>query len=206
MDSVITIKNDDLIKMTDIQLKKYMGYPFKITWKPNYYVGLRRSLTVNPYMKQEFQPNPDKFYILDRLQSGFIYPRGLNNQYADEIGLYRYWFINAITAGIVHFHNDINRYDIECIHIYKYITPELELALDEKQVTKVDRIRRALLDKYWSNLESLSDELIELVLNYIPIDSVEVFNLEKARRDAGDDVTEDVQTLQYVCKREREHY
>lgn len=174
-ESVITINSNDLQKMTISELEKYMGYPFKISCKPNYYRGLRRSIAVSPFKKQEFWPDPEKFYILDKQNRNFIYPRGLNAKYANDFELYRYWFINTITSGIVYFQYDINRYNIDFIQIYKYITPELEAILDEHQTTTLESIRKTLLDKYWHSLESLPDELIELVINYIPIDSSEVF-------------------------------
>ena len=52
------------------EIRKYIGWLIKIKYKPNLnYSGLRRSLTYNPYIQQEFSPE-DTYYILAGFEFG----------------------------------------------------------------------------------------------------------------------------------------
>jgi hypothetical protein len=168
----ITITGQEFQRSTSEDIAKYLGCVVKFDCVTNPWNGLRRSLTVCPDMNQEFRPDPNKFYILNKLQDGFLYVKSLNS--CEDQAIYRYWYINIANAGIINFKNDVNRFDIREMHFYKYITPEMKPFLDEKQIAKMDNYRKVILDKYWLSFQNLSDELIEHIINFVQVPISEV--------------------------------
>lgn len=128
-------------------------------------------------MLQEFEPD-ETFYIL----AGFEYDSTPENiillckhiTKSEDIRIY--WKLKVSTAGIVHFSNEPNLYDIMEIKLHEYINKEIESQLMPKWTNLLEAEKKKHSIK-WQNLPILASlplELVELVASYISVNAIEL--------------------------------
>jgi hypothetical protein len=162
----IVVLPEEIKVLSMESLNKYFGFLVKFRIVKNGYTGLRRSLTRVPYFKQEFIPDENIYYILSHIGTHLAF-----KSICKDEDIRRHWYFRPSSSGIVHFTmEEHNRYDITEIHIYEYITPDIEKLLDDIHMTRLSRIRKDMLNKYYKIITVFPIEILEKIVNFIPIE------------------------------------
>lgn len=173
---VITMTPSDIIKLSNNleEVKKYFGWLVKIKYQKNVKMdrGLKRSLTIDPAIEQEFEPE-DKYYILAGLAINStpdnIILNCIHITKSENISIY--WKIKLNTAGIVYFNKEPNRFDILSMELHQYITKDIELKLMPKWKRILEEEKTKVWEKYsqYPIMDLLPLEIVEKIISYIPI-------------------------------------
>jgi hypothetical protein len=171
MSFVITFTGDELARMSINDFEKYQFCLMRFEISENIYpsIILKRTFSISQYQKElEYKPRFNKFYMFQN----FIKFNNSKSIYANFIELSNgivskniVWMVNITKAGIVHFINEPNSYNILAVHIYRYSTNEITRSLTP--------IYKKLLDNDIAKIKlhsaTLPADITDLILQYIDI-------------------------------------
>jgi len=175
---IITIKGDDIKKMTIQQLQNFQYCLVKFDISDNVFPEniLKRTFTtrhenteVMPIQNKcyifmgfrEFERSPDKIYAIFKNITN-------DDQYNYQTYIDIKWMVNISNAGIVHSCSELNSYNILAIHITKYLSPNIQQILPLNIKSLVDG-QITCINNVFSNI---SQDIIDNITKYINIQKI----------------------------------
>ena len=164
----IIITGNELKRHTRAMLEPFIGMLVKVSFEHNYLGNiLRRELAYNSDMNQEFIPSQEQWYIFNGFDKCYSNTENIIMRFTNidtSIHVYRYWIVKVNTAGIVHFSDEPNRWNV--------INLCFRTMVNKGVVATMTAVHRA---RFRIKLEELKKKMhTNVKLSVLPVDIIEI--------------------------------